>query len=847
MHPLHSLAIGYIAGLLLGGVSLGAQSREPASLITAFLVLSLSVLIAMRRRIQGKAQAALAGLLLLGGLIASLAVPGLHRQSVPAHHLLRHIPRGPMNITAHLARPVERKGARGSRPRLYLAVERALIRGVEVPMAGVARITLGSRLSEIPRLGDRLLIRRVRLRPPARFLNPGAFDYREFLRLRGVHAVGYASVKNLHILAPREKWGWWRALFRFRENMSAHIRSAYPARAAGLIEAMTIGVRDAIDPDMRDAFRRAGAAHLLAISGLHVGFIAAFFFFVLRGLLRRLPPRFFPLDPIPITPSKVASLGVIPLVILFALLSGARISTVRATIMIIAYLLTRLLERPRTALHSVMLAALLILLAAPGFIWDVGFQLSFVAVSAIILAADRLPRPEPGGGIWEKKRWGARARQLAIIQLVVTAAITPLTALHFHQAHPIGLIVNFLLIPTASLLVPLSFVASAAAAIAPMGWDFLLAPATWLTGALAQFMILVSAHSSQIPWATLIVPRPDAWLIASIFSLLALALRARRAVWRKGAWAGVCCLTAALLLPPGAGARPAPPGRTTLLLPDSGRVDAFFLRLPDGKGLAVDASGGRAGGFSTWRNVLAPLMRRENEWGWHTLLAHSRHPRSRLAANDFAAAGMDVGRLYRTADLLASRRGRTHRARSRRARARAIWRMSGGGARVSLRAWKRGAMGLEVENRHSRWLLMLPGRRRPAFDARWFSGRKYALVRLPEGLLRRPEALDWLESQAPVLQVVLAAPQRVGWLRPDVWRETRRRQRKLGVYRPSRGGMLRVSAGTEPGAAPLAVRRFRAARPWPESGGARWVGFRYRLGPDSPRRGARKRRGGVLR
>ncbi len=108
--------------------------------------------------------------------------------------------------------------------------------------------------------------------------------------------------------------------------------------------------------------------------------------------------------------------------------------------------------------------------------------------------------------------------------------------------------------------------------------------------------------------------------------------------------------------------------------------------------------GGGAGGFSTWRNVLAPLMRRENEWDWHTMLAHSRYPRSRLAANDFAAAGMGVGNLRRTADLLASRR----------ARPRTVWRMTGGGTRVSLRSWKRGAMGLEVENRHSRWLLMLP-------------------------------------------------------------------------------------------------------------------------------------------
>ena len=103
--------------------------------------------------------------------------------------------------------------------------------------------------------------------------------------------------------------------------------------------------------------------------------------------------------------------------------------------------------------------------------------------------------------------------------MVVTAAITPLTALHFHEAHPIGLIVNFLLIPITSLLVPLSFVASALAAVIPAGAAGLLLPATWLTGALAESMIFVSTYSSEIPWASIVAPSPQVWLIASVYAL----------------------------------------------------------------------------------------------------------------------------------------------------------------------------------------------------------------------------------------------------------------------------------------------------------------------------------------
>ena len=527
-----------------------------------------------------------------------------------------------------------------------------------------------------------------------------------------------------------------------------------------------------------------------------------------------------------LTPSKLASLGVIPLVILFALLSGARISTVRATIMIVVYLITRLLERPGSAIHSVLLAALLILLVEPDFIRDVGFQLSFVAVSAIILAADRLPRPEANLRIWEKEWWFARAHQLAIIQLVVTAAITPLTALHFHEAHPIGLLVNFLLIPLASLLVPLSFVASALAAVFPAAAAALLLPATWLTGAMADFMILVSTYSSQIPWASIITPSPEIWLIASIYALMALALQSRRAQWRRIAWAGVCSLIFFLLLP-SATTQAAGPKRTTLLLPDAGRVDAFFLRLPDGKGLAVDASGGKAGGFNAWGNVLAPLMRRENELNWRTMLSLSRYPKEKLAVNEFAT-GIRIENLLRINDLRASALNRS-RFRKRRNSRRIVWRTTGGGVRVSLHSWRGGAMGFEVQNPGSRWLLMLPSKF-PAFNPKWFRGKRYDLVRLPESLLRKREVLDWLEARPP--RAVLATPQRVKWMRTDLWRETRRRQRRLGVYRPWRGGMLRVEAGGEADAAHFSVERFRAAVAWPRSGAAGWSAFQRSLAPE---------------
>ena len=148
-------------------------------------------------------------------------------------------------------------------------------------------------------------------------------------------------------------------------------------------------------------------------------------------------------------------------------------------------------------------------------------------------------------------------------------------------------------------------------------------------------------------------------------------------------------------------------------------------------------------------------------------------------------------------------------------------------------------MGFEVQNPRSRWLLILPSKY-PAFDARWFRGKRYDLVRLPESLLRKREVLDWLEARPP--RVVVTTPQRVKWMQTDLWRETRRRQRRLGVYRPWRGGMLRVQAGGEADAAHLSAERFRAAEAWPGTGAAQWRAFRRSLAPEFSTHEERKRR-----
>ncbi|OGL63767.1 MAG: hypothetical protein A3I72_13280 [Candidatus Tectomicrobia bacterium RIFCSPLOWO2_02_FULL_70_19] len=815
MHPLDFLTLGYLGALLAEVLPIGL---EPAgAVLLAALLLGAGAAAAWkgRARLHRLGRLAVPLLLAASGALAGAAVPAFHRWMVPSHHLLKNLPYGPVNLIGHLAQPPERnQGRTGQRPRLTVEVERLVVRGVEVPARGAARITLAAPLAAPLEVGDRLLIRGVRLYPPRRYLNPDGFDYREFMRLLGVHAAGFAQPRAITRLAPREEAAWRRALFGVRERMRAHLSAALPGDAAGLLEVMTIGVREELDPEIRTAFRLTGTAHLLAISGLHVGFIAAFFYFLFRLIFRRLPPAWFPYRPFVLTPDKAASLGTIPMIVLFALLSGARVSTVRAAIMGVAYLTARVLERKGGALHSVLLAALIILLIEPGFVWDAGFQLSFVAVTAIILAAMRGPKPERE---WEKPRWRVWLAQFARVQLVVSVAVAPLTAWHFQEAQVIGLLANFLLIPIASLAVPLAFLIALAGSALPQALEGLLAPFDGALALLARAMILLTRWGAAIPGGSWTVPSPSRGTMALFFLMFLMALGARRAAFRKAGWAGALAAIAWILLPFPMSA-PAPTGRTTLLLPDAGRADIFLVRLPDGRGFAVDG-GGTGGGFDTWGNVVAPLLRRAGERRWEALFAFSGET-APLAARELGSA-MRLGRTFGPEFLESQGEGR--RSPGVTGRPRAVWETSAPPARLRLWRWPGGAAAFEVEHGGDRWLLFA-GRASGAFDADSLPGRGYDAVRLPEALLERAEVLDWLARERPA--ALLASPWRGGRLPPRDWREIRARQSALGLYRPWRLGMARLETGGGAIGRGGGMARFEMAASWPKAIPARWTAWR---------------------
>lgn len=226
-------------------------------------------------------------------------------------------------------------------------------------------------------------------------------DVGDNVRIYGRLKELVVTYKNPHILS----WRWVKRLEginfeakgvildvkkgnRFIDKTRRYIKEKIErsgARQQGIIKALTLGNRTSIDDETRLIFQKTGTSHILAISGLHIGIITGFFFFIIKWLLGR--RRSLALSG---RDKRYASIITIPFPFLFMLLSGANVSTVRATIMVSIFLWAVFFQKQRDILNTVFITALIILVIYPHSLFTPSFQLSFLSVIFIILVVQRV-------------------------------------------------------------------------------------------------------------------------------------------------------------------------------------------------------------------------------------------------------------------------------------------------------------------------------------------------------------------------------------------------------------------------------------------------------------------------
>ncbi len=285
-----------------------------------------------------------------------------------------------------------------------------------------------------------------KIRPLRNFNNPGGFDYIRYMRLKGIEAATSGSARELIILNHNQK-SKQAQLAQLRTAIGGWItQTATNPQVGAVMQALIVGLRQQITPATRDAFARAGASHLLAISGLHIGLVVAGTYFIGFCLLGYFKPLLWNAW----VKKGAAVLALLP-AIAYALLAGLSPATQRALIMAAVFLAAYVFDAEHDPLNTLALAALLILGIYPPALWTVSFQLSFAAVTAILFGWSHVIRPAYPPHTFQQKPWYLNiSHKLGIFFGVSVFAILgtlPLGMYYFNQFSIIGPLANFLLIP----------------------------------------------------------------------------------------------------------------------------------------------------------------------------------------------------------------------------------------------------------------------------------------------------------------------------------------------------------------------------------------------------------------
>jgi competence protein ComEC len=363
---------------------------------------------------------------------------------------------------------------------------------------------------------------------------------------------------------------------------------------------------------VREAFSNTGTAHLLAISGMNLAVVWGWAFLLARWGLALAPGLALRL-PVP----KLAALAALLPTAAYAFIGGASTPTLRALVTAVCLVLALLVNRPAQAAGGLALAALVIGLIWPEAPLTLSFQLSFLAVAAIIWAA--LPLGRWLAGLWGRSRLAAGAVGFFVLTLVVEVALWPLTALHFHQAPWLGLPANLIMVPLVGTLVQaLALLGSVVGLVWERGGVWLLMLAWWP----AQAGIWLVQALAGLPGAVSMLAGPGPWVAALLYAGLAAGLALARP-WR--AWLAGTLAVAALGLWVVEDASPAPDGRLTLWVLDVGQGSAAVARLPGGQVLLIDGGGG-LGELDLGQRVIAPFLWSQGIKRVEVVAASHRHP-----------------------------------------------------------------------------------------------------------------------------------------------------------------------------------------------------------------------------
>lgn len=326
----------------------------------------------------------------------------------------------------------------------------------------------------------------VKLKKPHGTLNPAAFDYEKWLYAKHIGATGYIrKPETAELLAEKNHY---QSIDVFRYELLNLLESlTISQETLALVKALTIGDKSQISLAQWQVMAKTGTNHLMAISGLHIGLIAAMVYGLSFALWLRLPAHLYSAPQIAASTAWLAAL-------FYAALAGFSIPTQRALIMLSLLLLTLLLKRQSKPINVLSLALLIVLCIDPLSVLSIGFYLSFLAVFFILYVFSA--------------RLGLESSWRSAIKLhfLMAVALLPVLFLFFQAGSVIAPLANIIAVPVVSfILLPLSLLGLVLLVLAPSMVDYVFILIDTIFSTLWQFL----SYLTELPFSSIIVPEPS--------------------------------------------------------------------------------------------------------------------------------------------------------------------------------------------------------------------------------------------------------------------------------------------------------------------------------------------------
>ncbi len=405
--------------------------------LLAFLVFLFIVMALATQKRKFMATVFLSGSIILLGALFSKGQQTLPKDHI--YHVAKYYRKKPVLIEGVIASDVERRNYfRGKKTTFTLQARR-----VQSPWGWKkksGRILVNIFCEKHLDFGNYLLLE-GKLHKPFEFSKGGKFSYREFLNRKSIKLIlsvkknGYVEIKESNKGNPV------RALsLQVKHRLKAILSENFSKNENSIMQAVLLGDRYNIPKQIKELFQISGVAHILAISGLHLGVVAFLMFLVIKIL---------PL------PRRWHYFLTICFLVSYAFMTGGRPSVIRATIMAGVFLGSFIMERETESINTLAFAALIILLFNPLNLFDVGFQLSFVSVFAIISFYPKFIGLFSGFLRNHKSKGVNYCIQYFCVSLSAYLGVAGLIAYYFQIVTPVAMIVNLIVVPIISVIVAL--------------------------------------------------------------------------------------------------------------------------------------------------------------------------------------------------------------------------------------------------------------------------------------------------------------------------------------------------------------------------------------------------------